>query len=93
MVRKMGTPSSIDQLLTSTSLSYNEEVMVVPLPPKFRIPLLETYDGTRDPLEHLETFRAYITLHGFPREVACRVFPLTLKGQQECDLGPWRPGP
>ncbi|XP_040988994.1 uncharacterized protein LOC121236616 [Juglans microcarpa x Juglans regia] len=38
------------------------------------------YNEARDPLEHLETFRAHMTLHGFPGEVACIAFPLILKG-------------
>lgn len=41
---------------------------------------MEMYNGSRDPLEHLETFRTHMTLHNFPGEVACRAFPLTLKG-------------
>lgn len=41
---------------------------------------MELYDGGRDPLEHLDTFKAHMTLHGYLGEVVCKVFPLTLKG-------------
>lgn len=41
---------------------------------------MEMYDRTRHPLEYLETFKAHITLHGFPKEITCRAFPLTLRG-------------
>ena len=75
----MCTSSLVDQLLTTIGLRYSEEVMVVPLPLKFHASLMDTCDGARDPLEHLETFRAHMTLHGFLGEVACRAFPLTLK--------------
>lgn len=61
-------------------LPYSEEVLVVPLPLNFWDPLMETHDMIRDPLEHLKTFKAHMTLHNFPGEVACRAFPLTLKG-------------
>lgn len=44
MAKKMGTSSSVDHLLTSTDLLYNAEVMVVALPPKFRVPPMEMYD-------------------------------------------------
>lgn len=67
------------QLLTSTGLPYNVEVMAVPLPPKFQVPLMDMYDRTRDPFKHLETFKAHMSLHGFTGEVACRPFPLALK--------------
>lgn len=76
----MGTLSLVDRLLTSTGMPYSKEVMAVHMPPKFRVSLMEKYDRTKDPLEHLETFRAHVTLHGFLREVAYRAFPLTLKG-------------
>ncbi|XP_040987743.1 uncharacterized protein LOC121235461 [Juglans microcarpa x Juglans regia] len=54
--------------------------MAVPLPQKFRVPAMEMYEGGWNPLEHLETFRTHMTLHGFLEEIVCRAFPLTLKG-------------
>lgn len=35
MAKKMSASSFIDQLITSTNLSYKAEIMVAPLPPKF----------------------------------------------------------
>ncbi|XP_041027035.1 uncharacterized protein LOC121267253 [Juglans microcarpa x Juglans regia] len=66
--------------------------MAVPLPPKFKIPHIEAYDGSKDPLEHLETFKAHMILHGFPNEVACRAFPITLKGAARSWFASLRPG-
>ncbi|XP_041026942.1 uncharacterized protein LOC121267140 [Juglans microcarpa x Juglans regia] len=80
MEKKMDTPSTVDQLLVSSDLPYNAEVMAVPLPPKFKVPQMEAHDGSKDPLEHLETFKTHMTLHGFPGEVVYRAFPLALKG-------------
>ncbi|XP_041003975.1 uncharacterized protein LOC121249331 [Juglans microcarpa x Juglans regia] len=48
---------------------------------------MDMYDGTRDPLEHLEIFRVDMTLHGFSGEMACRAFPLTLRGLARVWLG------
>lgn len=72
--------SSVDQLLTSTDLLYNAEVMASPHPSNSKVCQMEMYDGSKDPLEHLETFKAHLSLHGFLSEVAYRVFPLTLIG-------------
>lgn len=69
----------MDQLLTNTNLPYSAEIMAVPLSSKFKVSSIEMYDGIKDPLEHLETFKAHMTFHGFPREIVCRAFPLTLK--------------
>lgn len=49
IVRQMSASSSVDQLLTSTDLPYNAEVMVMSLPPKFRVHQMEMYNWSRDP--------------------------------------------
>lgn len=58
----VGAPPTVDQLLVSTDLPYSIGVMVVPLLPKFKLPQME--------LEHLNTFKAHLTLHSFPGGVA-----------------------
>lgn len=63
----------------STNLPYNAEVMAVPLLPNFEVLQMELYDETKDPLEHFDTLKAHMTLHGFPRKVACQAFSLMLK--------------
>lgn len=77
---KIGAYSSVNQLLTNTNLPCNMEIMVVPLLPKFKVPLVEMYDGSKDSVEHLETFITHTTLHGFLGKITCLAFPLTLKG-------------
>lgn len=54
--------------------------MVMPLPPKFKVPQMQIYNRSKDPVEHLEMCKAHMTLHSFLREIVCRAFPLTLKG-------------
>ena len=51
-----------------------------PLPPKFKMPSLDSNDGTRDPCDHIATFKTTIHLQGVPNEIMCRAFPTTLKG-------------
>lgn len=80
IAKQMGRPSTVDQLLISTNLSYNAGVMAIPLPPKFKVPQMEVYDKSKDQLEHLETLKVHITLHDFLEEIACQAFPLNLKG-------------
>lgn len=80
MVKRMGASLSIDQLLTTTDLPYNADVMAALMSSKFKVPQIEMYNGSMDSLENLETFKVHMTLHGIPGEVACRAFLLTLKG-------------
>uniref|UniRef100_A0A2N9IQQ3 RNA-directed DNA polymerase n=1 Tax=Fagus sylvatica TaxID=28930 RepID=A0A2N9IQQ3_FAGSY len=44
------------------------------------MPSLETFDGSKDPLDHLESFKTVMCLQGVPDEIMCRAFPTTLKG-------------
>ena len=41
---------------------------------------VEVYDGSQDPIDHLESFKTLMHLQGVPNEIMCRVFPITLKG-------------
>jgi hypothetical protein len=54
--------------------------MRFPLPDKFKDPRVDKYDRSEDPSDHIEGFRAHLTLHSTPDEIACRAFLLTLKG-------------
>ena len=44
------------------------------------MPQIESYNGVKDPLNHLETFKTLMHLQGVPDEIMCRAFPTTLKG-------------
>ena len=44
------------------------------------MPQIKSYDGVKDPLDHLETFKTLMHLQGVPDEIMCRAFPTTLKG-------------
>ena len=44
------------------------------------MPQIESYDGVKDPIDHLESFKTLMQLQGVVDEIMCRVFPTTLKG-------------
>ena len=44
------------------------------------MPQVESYDGVKDPLDHLETFKTLMHFQGVPDEIMCRAFPTTLRG-------------
>ncbi|XP_077215667.1 uncharacterized protein LOC143850294 [Tasmannia lanceolata] len=44
------------------------------------MPAVPQYDGTTDPVDHLETFRTMMLLHGASDGFICRAFPTTLTG-------------
>ena len=43
------------------------------------MPSLDSYDGTRNPCDHIATFKTTMHLQGVPYEIICRAFPTTLK--------------
>ena len=50
------------------------------VPSKFRLPQLEPFDGLKDSLDHLNTFKRNLGLQQPPDEILCCSFPTTLKG-------------
>lgn len=79
MAKRMGSSSSVEQFLTRTDHPYSEEVMAIPLLAKFKVPQIDLYDRSKNPIDHLKNFKAHMTFHGFPGEVACRL-PIYTKG-------------
>ena len=41
---------------------------------------IEAFDGTKDPVDHLNTYKNQMELHEYQDPVRCRAFAITLKG-------------
>ena len=73
--------SDLDDLVTTALIPpFTTTVNSFPLPHKFRMPHIDSYDRVKDPLHHLETFKTLMHLQGVADEIICRAFPTTLKG-------------
>ena len=73
-------PDTIDTLVQQTESPFTAEVLHFPLPAKFRMPQVEAFDGVKDPIDHLNTYKNQMELHGYQDPVRCRAFAITLKG-------------
>ncbi|XP_059668817.1 uncharacterized protein LOC132313897 [Cornus florida] len=85
-------PATVDDLVQKTNVPFNPRVMALPLPTKFKMPHLESFDRTRDPLDHLETFKSLMNLQVVPDKIMCRAFPTTLKGSARVWFNKLKPG-
>ena len=65
---------------SKTGLTIHYQSTKLPFPLKFYLPQLESYDGSKDPLDHNESFKMLMLLQMTLDEVMCRAFPTTLKG-------------
>ena len=56
---------SMDALVQQTESPFKAGVLHFPLPAKFRIPKIETFDKTKDPIDHLNTCKNQMELHRY----------------------------
>ena len=71
---------SMDTLVQKTKSPFTAKILHFPLPVKFRMPQIKTCNGTKDFINHLNTYKNQMELHGYQDPVRCRAFAITLKG-------------
>ena len=72
--------SDLNDLINHTDSLFTTSVISFPLPHKFRMPQIDSYDSVKDPLDHLDTFKTLMHLQGVANEIICKAFPTKLKG-------------
>ena len=72
--------SDLNDLVHRTDSPFTASVNSFPLPPKFRMLQIESYDRAKDPLDHLESFKTLMHLQGVADKIMYGAFPTTLKG-------------
>ena len=54
--------TNLDKLVHRNDSLFTVEMTYFPLPTKFQMPQLETYDRSRDPFDHLKSFKTFMHL-------------------------------
>ena len=80
MKENMRRVNHVDDLVHRTYSPFTASINSYPLPLKFKMPSLDSYDGTRGPFDHIATFKTTMYPQEVPFEIMCRAFPTTLKG-------------
>jgi hypothetical protein len=61
--RAKGKALLADNLFSTTTSPFTDQIMSCRLPDKFKMPEIPVYTGLGDPIEHLASFRKHIVLH------------------------------
>lgn len=70
----------LETLIEQVDPPFSDEIMREVLPPKFKVPNIKSYDGKSDPVEHLDSYKSWMELHGVPDAIRCRAFSFSLVG-------------
>ena len=70
----------IKDLVHRTDSPFMASINGHPLPPKFKMHFLDSYDGMHNPFDHITTFKTTMHLQGVLDEIMCKAFLTTLKG-------------
>ena len=71
---------SMDALVQKTESLFTARVLHFPLLEKFRMSHIEAFDETKDLVDHLNTYKTQMELHGYQDPMRCKAFAITLKG-------------
>ena len=61
MRENMRRVNPVEDLVHQTNSPFTTSINCHPLPLKFKMPSLDSYDGTHDPFDHIATFKT--TMH------------------------------
>ena len=64
-------PDTIDTLVQQTESPFTAEVLHFSLPAKFRMPQIVAFDGAKNLVDHLNTYKNQMELHGYQDPVRC----------------------
>lgn len=62
----------------STQAFFTSKVMPTSLAKKFKLPIVETYSESMDPLDHLGSIRDWVNLYVDINTISYKDFPITL---------------
>ena len=81
--------TNLDKLVQRMDSPFIAQVTSFPLLAKFQMPQVEAYNGSQDPLDHLESFKTLIHLQGVSNKIMYT--PLHSRDQQGWSSANWHP--
>ncbi|XP_022159160.1 uncharacterized protein LOC111025585 [Momordica charantia] len=59
---------------------FTSDVLETPIPPKFKMPAMKPYDGSKDPKDYVEVFESLMDFQAASDAIKCRAFQIALTG-------------
>lgn len=79
MKKRMDELNNLDGMIKQIVSPLITTVLDLPLQQEFRLPQVDSFDGSKDLLDHIESFKSLMNLQKTPDEIMCRGFPTTLE--------------
>jgi len=67
-------------LLSTFATPFNQEIIEAPHPKKVKMPFVKPFDGTTDPDDHVDVYKAQMYVRDVDETMYCQYFPATLRG-------------
>uniref|UniRef100_A0A2N9GDN4 Reverse transcriptase domain-containing protein n=1 Tax=Fagus sylvatica TaxID=28930 RepID=A0A2N9GDN4_FAGSY len=77
---------NLDNLVHRADSPFIPRIANFPLPSRFKVPLLENFNKTKEPFDYLEAFKTIMQLQAVPEEIMCQAFPMGLRGRPPTHL-------
>jgi hypothetical protein len=74
IVNSCYTPA-FENSLEGKHFSFTTKVIEISSPSKFKIPQIEAYNDSKDPLDHIETYKAHMFFQGHPTTSCVKLSP------------------
>lgn len=79
MKKRMDELNNLDGMIKQIVSPFITTMLELPLQQEFRLPQVDSFDGSKDLLDHIESFKSLMNLQKTPDEIMCRGFPTTLE--------------
>ncbi|GAA0148253.1 hypothetical protein LIER_07748 [Lithospermum erythrorhizon] len=81
-------PASIAPVAPTTKMPFSDRLDAFQLPPGYKLPHLEFYDGIGDSIKHLQGYIVHMTITSNNRDVYAKAFSNSLTGKaRDCGTG------
>ena len=92
LLAEQSVPDPVREVLIETQSPFLTSVTSMIPPKNFKMPTIPQYNGKTDPVAHVQTYRAWMSIAKVDEPTLYNAFPLTLTGPAQAWFGRLRAG-